>query len=131
MSDTASSPHTKTILICEDDHNLRQLIRVVIGDSYRLVETDAGDEAVSLAREHRPDLIILDLMLPRLTGLEVLERLHDELPADGKHQILVMSAWTHEDSAALDAGADRFVPKPFEPEELKAIVDEMLAEPDE
>jgi DNA-binding response OmpR family regulator len=130
VSDTASQPSTKTILICEDDQNLRQLIRVVIGDAYQVLETDAGDEAVSLAREHRPDLIILDLMLPRLTGLEVLERLHEELPADGKHHIIVMSAWTHEDTAALEAGADRFLPKPFEPEELKAIIDEVLGGPE-
>ncbi len=118
----------KTILICEDDENLRQLIRVVIGDGYSFLEADDGAAALELAREHRPDLIILDLMLPRLSGLEVLDRLRNELPA-GETHIMVMSAWTHAESAALSAGADRFVPKPFEAEELTAIVAEVLREP--
>ncbi len=119
----------KTILICEDDENLRQLIRVVIGDGYSFLEADDGAEAVELAREHRPDLIILDLMLPRLSGLEVLDRLRNELP-EGDTHIVVMSAWTHAENAALSAGADRFVPKPFEAEELVALVAEVLGEPD-
>ena len=118
----------KTILICEDDENLRQLIRVVIGDGYSYVEADDGAAAVRLAREHRPDLIILDLMLPRLSGLEVLDRLRNELPS-GETHIMVMSAWTHAENAALSAGADRFVPKPFEAEELAAVVVEVLGEP--
>ena len=118
----------KTILICEDDENLRQLIRVVIGDGYRVVEAEDGDSAVDLAREHRPDLIILDLMLPRLSGLEVLDRLRNEFPTGTTH-IIVMSAWTHSDNAAISAGADRFIPKPFETDELMAIVDEVLGEP--
>ena len=118
----------KTILICEDDENLRQLIRVVIGDGYRFVEAGDGDSALDLAREHRPDLIILDLMLPRLSGLEVLDRLRHEFPSGTTH-IIVMSAWTHADNAALSAGADRFIPKPFEAEELTAIVEEVLGEP--
>jgi len=119
----------KTILICEDDENLRQLIRVVLGDGYCFLEAGDGAAAVDLAREHRPDLIILDLMLPRLSGLEVLDRLRNELPA-GKTHIMVMSAWTHAENAALSAGADRFVPKPFEAEELAAVVAEVLREPD-
>ncbi|MBA2361855.1 MAG: response regulator [Actinobacteria bacterium] len=117
----------KKILICEDDENLRQLIRVVIGDGYFFVEADDGAAAIELAREHRPDLIILDLMLPRLSGLEVLDRLRHELPPGDTH-IVVMSAWTHAENAALSAGADRFVPKPFEAEELTAIVAEVLGE---
>jgi DNA-binding response OmpR family regulator len=118
----------KTILICEDDENLRQLIRVVIGAGYRIVEAGDGYEALALAREHRPDLIILDLMLPRLSGIDVLQALREELAADGTH-VLVMSAWPHADEAALNAGADAFLPKPFDADKLSAIVTEVLGEP--
>jgi DNA-binding response OmpR family regulator len=118
----------KTILICEDDENLRQLIRVVIGAGYRIVEAGDGYEALALAREHRPDLIILDLMLPRLSGIDVLESVREELAADGTH-ILVMSAWPNAHEAALNAGADAFLPKPFEADMLSAIVSEVLGEP--
>ncbi|MDQ3777908.1 MAG: response regulator [Actinomycetota bacterium] len=119
---------TKTILICEDDDNLRQLIRVVIGDGYRVLEAGDGDEALALAREDHPDLIILDLMLPRLSGIEVLRRLREDMSRNETH-ILVMSAWPHVDSAALAAGADAFLPKPFEPDHLLAIVNEILGAP--
>jgi two-component system, OmpR family, phosphate regulon response regulator PhoB len=117
----------KTILICEDDQNLRQLVRVILGDGYRFVEAHNGPEALELALELRPDLIILDLMLPGSSGLEVLTELREQLPA-AETPVVVMSAWGHADQAALDAGADRFVAKPFEPEQLATIVTEVLEE---
>ena len=117
----------KTILICEDDDNLRQLVRAVLGDRYEFLEADDGDEALELALRARPDLIILDLMMPGRSGLEVLNHLREKLP-NGHIRVIVMSAWGHADTAALDAGADRFVPKPFEPQQLTAIVEEVLAE---
>jgi DNA-binding response OmpR family regulator len=120
---------TKTILICEDDENLRQLIRVVIGAGYHVVEAEDGDEALALASEHRPDLIILDLMMPRVSGLDVLRRLQEDGGPDGTH-IVVMSAWPDADGASLEAGADAFLQKPFEPDALTAIVDQVLGDPD-
>jgi DNA-binding response OmpR family regulator len=119
----------KTILICEDDENLRQLLRVVIGTGYHILESGDGDEALELASQHHPDLVILDLMLPRLSGLDVLRLLKRGASADGTH-ILVMSAWPDADGAALAAGADAFLQKPFEPDELTAIVREVLGEPE-
>jgi DNA-binding response OmpR family regulator len=118
----------KTILICEDDENLRQLIRVVIGAGYHVVEAGDGDEALVLASEHHPDMIILDLMMPRMSGLDVLRRLHEDGGPTGTH-IVVMSAWPDADGAALEAGADAFLQKPFEPDVLTAIVNEVLGEP--
>jgi DNA-binding response OmpR family regulator len=117
----------KTILICEDDQHLRQLIRVVIGEGFQFVEAHDGDEAVELALKLRPQLIILDLMLPKRSGSEVLEALRRELPSDETH-VIVVSAWPDADEAALEAGADGFLPKPFEPEELAAIVRHVLDE---
>jgi two-component system, OmpR family, phosphate regulon response regulator PhoB len=116
---------SKTILICEDDQNLRQLVRVILGEKYRFVEADTGHEALELALEVRPDLVILDLMLPGASGLDVLRSLRKDLPG-GDTPVIVMSAWGHADQAALEAGADRFLPKPFEPEDLTAMVEEVL-----
>jgi DNA-binding response OmpR family regulator len=114
----------RTILLCEDDQNLRQLIRVVIGDGYRFVEASAGDEAVELALDEQPDLVILDLNLPKLSGLEVLARLRRELP--DRPPVIVMSAWADSEEVALAAGADRFLPKPFELDDLAAVVREAM-----
>ena len=119
----------KTILICEDDDNLRQLIRVVLGPGYHIVEAGDGDEALVLAGEHRPDLIILDLMMPRMSGLDVLQQLRANAATDGMH-ILVMSAWPDAVEAARAAGADAFLQKPFEPDALTALVEEALGAPE-
>ena len=120
----------KTILICEDDDNLRQLIRVVIGAGYRIVEAGDGDEALTLASEHRPDLIVLDLMMPGMSGFDVLRHLRDDVSVDGTH-IVVMSAWPNAQEAALEAGADKYIQKPFEPDHLTEIVESLLGGADE
>ena len=121
---------TKTILICEDDDNLRLLMRVVIGDGYTMLEAGDGDEALALAAEHRPDLIVLDLMMPRMSGLDVLKRLRSDVSVDGTH-IIVMSAWPDSREASLEAGADRYLQKPFEPDELTRIVESLFDGADE
>ena len=115
----------RTILLCEDDQNLRQLLRVVLGGGYRFLEATNGDEAIELALERRPDLVILDLMLPKLSGLDVLARLRTE-PAAERPRVVVMSAWADAEDAALSAGADRFIAKPFELDDLSDIVRETL-----
>jgi DNA-binding response OmpR family regulator len=122
---TVETGSAKTILICEDDQNLRQLVRAVLGDGYRFLEAQDGDQALELALRARPDLIILDLMMPGRSGLEVLDHIREQLPT-ATTRVIVMSAWGHADEAALSAGADRFVPKPFEADELTAIVKDVL-----
>jgi DNA-binding response OmpR family regulator len=81
---------------------------------------------MELAREVTPDVVILDLMLPRLSGLEVLARLNEderlkEVP------VLVITAWNETREDVLAAGADDFVAKPFDPEDLKAAVNRLVA----
>ena len=66
-----------------------------------------------------------DPMLPKLSGLDVLARLRSE-PAAGRPRVIVMSAWADAEDAALSAGADRFIAKPFELDDLSAIVRETL-----
>jgi DNA-binding response OmpR family regulator len=111
----------KRVLICEDDTNLRTLVRLALGDGYRYYEAPDGPSGLELARRIHPDVIVLDLMLPGQSGLDVLA----ELRADhdlAKTPVIVMSAWSHSDEAAVQAGADRFVPKPFDPDELRNAV---------
>jgi CheY-like chemotaxis protein len=115
----------KTILICDDEPTLRELVRASLNRDYRFAEASDGVVALQLARELVPDAVILDLMLPRLSGLEVL----GELRSDERLQnipVLVMTAWNDTYDAALAAGADRFIAKPFHPDDLKLMVDELL-----
>ena len=115
-----------TILVCDDDPSLRELVRAVLGPRYRFIEAADGAEALSIAREERPDLIVLDVMLPGLSGIEVLEELRStdalkEIP------VVVITAWSHAEIDVQVAGADRFVSKPFDPDELSVAVKELLA----
>ncbi|SRR6266545_4644596 len=118
--------NTKTILICDDEPTLRELVRVSLDGDFDFVEASDGVVAVELAREVTPDAVVLDLMLPRLSGLEVLA----QLQADDTLRsipVLVMTAWNDTREAALAAGADSFITKPFDPDELKVMMEEMLS----
>ncbi len=122
----ASEPEIATILVCDDDPSLRELVRAVLGPRYRFVEAADGTEALQLARELRPDLIVLDVMLPGLSGIEVLEEIRtDAVLRDLK--VVVITAWCHAEIDAQVAGADRFVSKPFDPDELSSAVEELLS----
>ena len=116
----------KTILVCDDEPALRELVRAVLGGGYRFIEVDDGHQALELARELRPDLLVLDLMLPGLTGLDVLAAIRSDEELRSL-RVIVVSAWTHAAERALDVGADRFMTKPFEPDDLSAAVEELLA----
>lgn len=116
---------TKTILICEDEEALRELVRVSLGDGYQFAEASDGVESLELIRELEPDLVVLDLMLPRKSGVEVLADLRRDRSIRNT-PVVVITAWTHAQQAAVAAGADRFVAKPFDPDELRAVVGELL-----
>jgi CheY-like chemotaxis protein len=125
-STPASVPDAATILVCDDDPSLRELVRAVLGSAYRFVEASDGTEALQLAREARPDLIVLDVMLPGLSGIEVLEEIRTD-PELHDLKVVVITAWSHAEVEAQVAGADRFVSKPFDPDELSRAVEELLA----
>ena len=116
----------KTILICDDEPALRELIRASMDDGYEFAEASDGIIAMELAREVSPDIVILDLMLPRLSGLEVLARMNeDERLKDVP--VLVITAWNETREDVLAAGADDFVAKPFDPEDLRSAVNRLVA----
>ena len=115
----------KTILICDDEPALRELIRATLDDGYRFAEASDGITALELVREVEPDVVILDLMLPRLGGLEVLARLR----ADEQLRqvpVLVITAWNETREDVLAAGAADFATKPFDPEALKTSIEKLL-----
>jgi two-component system, OmpR family, response regulator len=116
---------SRTILICEDEAALRELVRVSLGSNYGYLEASDGVEALELAKMHSPDVVVLDLMLPGLSGLEVLARLRED---DGAQRlpVVVISAWGDAREEAFEAGADRFVLKPFDPDDLRAVVQELV-----
>jgi two-component system KDP operon response regulator KdpE len=118
--ETAPTPGPVVILI-EDAPEIRRFLRAsLIGHGYRLVEAETGWEGLQAAETRQPDLIILDLGLPDLDGLEVIRRLREWTAVP----IVVLSARGQEADkvAALDAGADDYLTKPFGAGELLARI---------
>jgi PAS domain S-box-containing protein len=119
-----------TVLVCDNEDVLRTLVRAALGDrGYRIAEARDGEESLEVARETKPDLIILDMLMPGRSGLEVLTELRQD-PAFASTPVIVLTARAQasDREAALRAHADRFLAKPFSPRELAAMVDELLDE---
>ena len=121
-----------TILICDDEPSLRELMRLSLEPrpGYRFVEAGDGGEAIELLERVRPDLLLLDVMMPGTGGIDVLEHLraHTEL---SQIPVIVVSAFASpaDRRRAIAAGATRFVKKPFDPEALRSLVEELLPSP--
>jgi DNA-binding response OmpR family regulator len=113
------------ILVVDDDRKTVDLIRLYLEkDGYRVLVAYDGRRAINIARNHRPGLIILDLMLPQVNGLDVC----GELRAESNVPIIMLTAKSTEDDKllGLDLGADDYVTKPFSPRELVARVRAVL-----
>jgi two-component system KDP operon response regulator KdpE len=108
-----------TVLVIEDEPPIRRLLRTTLtAQDYRVLEAADGEEGLSLLRHERPDVLILDLGLPDIDGLELIRRIRAESPVP----IVVLSSRDDEKGKveALDLGADDYVTKPFGMEELVA-----------
>ena len=112
----------ETILVVEDDPSILRGLQMNLGlEGFRLVTARDGEEALRFARQHRPDLIVLDVMLPKMSGIDVIRALRAE---DPDTPILVLSAKDQEGDKvlALSLGADDYLTKPFGVAELIARI---------
>jgi two-component system alkaline phosphatase synthesis response regulator PhoP len=115
----------KRVLVVDDDVKTVELVKLYLNrDGYRVFTAYDGVEALRLARESHPDLIVLDLMLPGIDGLQVCRTLRSESDVP----IIMLTAKTTDQDklTGLDLGADDYVTKPFSPKELAARVRAVL-----
>lgn len=115
----------KRVLVVDDDAKTVELVQLYLKrDGYKVLSAYDGLEGLRLARESKPDLVVLDLMLPGLDGLEVCRKLREESDVP----IIMLTARTTETDRlkGLDLGADDYVTKPFSPRELAARVRAVL-----
>ena len=115
-----------TVLICDDEPSIRELIRISLDGPYSFAEADDGEKSLEIARRLRPDVIILDMMMPRLSGLEVLSEIRGDQGL-AETPVIVLTAQPSTKEEALRCGADIVMVKPFEPEQITAAVEEVLA----
>ena len=107
----------RTVLVIDDDAAIRSLIAELLDEAgYAVLEADCGRQALRLADEHVPDVVLVDHRLPDMSGLDVLERLRMR-PASRHIPVIVVSGAAHQ-LAGRDHGADRILSKPFDIAEL-------------
>lgn len=115
----------QTVLVVDDEDMVREVVSAYLDrEGYRSVEATDGRAALDAVREHKPDLIVLDVMLPRIDGYTVLSELrkHTQVP------VILLTARSQEVDRVLglELGADDYVVKPFSPRELTARVKSVL-----
>lgn len=118
----------KAVLVADDDTSLRLLLRATLGPTRCLVREAAdGVEALDIARRERPDLVLLDVGMPRLDGYAVCRALKDDpCTADIKVMMLTARAEQADRELGLEAGADAYITKPFSPRDLLSNVERLL-----
>jgi len=119
---------TKRILIVEDQEDNRAILRAVLSRAgYDLIEAFNGEDAVRLAQNEQPDLILMDIQLPGIDGFEATRRIKAIIDLKSIPIIAVTSyALSGDEAQARAAGCDAFVAKPFSPRELLARVREYV-----
>ena len=122
----ASNPgHCRSVLVVDDDPNVVELARLYLQrDGYRVLTAFDGADGLASAREERPDIVVLDVMLPRINGLDVCRALREE----SQIPIIMLTARVEEEDrlTGLELGADDYITKPFSPRELAARVRAVL-----
>ncbi len=116
----------QTILVADDELQIVRVVRSYLEQSgFRVVTASNGREALFVAREERPDLAVLDVMMPEMDGLELVRQLRRDLPAIA---IILLTARVEEADriVGLELGADDYIPKPFSPREVVARVRAVL-----
>ena len=119
-----------TVLYVEDNEYNRKIVRQLLRRTpYRLQEAVDGEAALAMVRQERPDLILMDVQLPKTSGLEVTRMLRGEASTADVPIIVVTSfALSGDDQKAMAAGASAYLAKPYSPRELLALIRKFLPE---
>ena len=115
----------KRILIVDDEPGILKVLAIQLThDGYDVITTTTGEEAIDLVREKNPDVVLLDILMPGVTGLEVL----DKVRAFSQVPVIVFTANPRVVAEAMEMGANGSIPKPFNPDELKEKIEAALAD---
>ena len=129
LAQARSGPVTSRVLVVDDDRRVRDLLEITLSSNgLGVITAEDGEQAVHRARAERPDLVLLDVRLPKKSGLEVCDLLRSD-PTDPSVPIILVSASAEPDQRllAFARGADDYLAKPFSPKELVARIQRLLA----
>ena len=109
------------VLVADDEPRITKLVSIALGEEgFRVVTANSGEEALQKAEEVRPDIVLLDIVMPDLDGIEVMRQLRERRPVPVI--LLTAKGSTADKAKGLDLGADDYIAKPFHPDELAARV---------
>lgn len=118
------------VMIVEDNPQNMKLIEMLLrAKSYVLLKARDGEEALDVATREKPDLIVMDMQLPKMSGIEVTKRLR-QMPVFSQIPIIALTAYAMrgDKERFLEAGCDAYISKPINTRELPEIIDQMLQE---
>lgn len=117
-----------TILVVDDDESIRKLLEIALGEVGEVVTARDGGQALAVAEQHLPDIVVMDVMMPDTTGLDVLRAWRSD-PRTADLDVILLSARDQpaDEAAGYDAGADAYVTKPMDVDVLQGLVATMLA----
>ncbi len=118
-----------TILLVEDFDDTRLMMKLwLVKNGYRVLEAETGEEAISVAQREQPDLIIMDVMMPGMNGLDATQRIR-EYQALRRTPIVAVSAYGADEyrSVAIGAGCNEYVSTPFEPRLLAELIKSLIS----
>jgi CheY-like chemotaxis protein len=135
MDQTVSIPRAEgsTILLVEDFDDTRLMMKMwLVKHGYRVLEAETGEEGVAMAQRERPDLIIMDMMMPGMNGLDATQLIRQDR-ALRRTPIVAVSAYGADEyrSIALEAGCNEYVSTPFEPGTLADLIESLLIRADQ
>ncbi len=115
------------ILVVDDDQTNLKFLKEILDDEYDLMTVATGEDALSAIHEFNPKIVLLDIMLPGVSGYEVCEKIRqDEKLSQVKIILISAKAMINERQKGYEAGADDYITKPFDHEELLAKVQSIL-----
>jgi two-component system alkaline phosphatase synthesis response regulator PhoP len=122
---------SRSVLIVDDEQHIRLLIEQTLeelmDEGVELYTASDGEEALAVIEAQRPDLVFLDVMMPKVSGLDVARTVRGELGLADIHIVLLTAkGQAHDREEGLASGANRYLTKPFDPDELLAIAHEVL-----
>ena len=117
----------KTILIVDDEKNVRRLVRSMLGEENTVIEAEDGEVAIHMARHHKPDFILMDIMMPNMDGYTAC-KIIKTTPITKTIPVVMLTAVGYELNVELsrEMGADGYITKPFSQQDLLNTVDRFL-----